>query len=72
MKEQTLGGAICNSLFLLLGLILLIWPERVRDRDAKMTLIVKDPSTYKLLARAVGAFFILCSVLIILVLSTSD
>ena len=72
MTEKSIVGAIATFLFALFGIILLIWPDRVRDYDAKMTLIVKDPSTYKLMARVIGAGFVLAAGLIIVILTTSE
>jgi len=71
LKEQNVVGAIAVLLFLSIGIVLIVWPDHVRKYDAKMTVIVKDPSTYKLLARSVGVMFIIASGLILVILSTS-
>lgn len=69
--ERNVVGVIASLFFLVFGATLLLWPDRVRKYDGKMTLVIKDPQTYRLLARSIGVAFLLAAGLVLIILKFS-
>jgi len=67
-NEAIIASVSGMLIFLAIGLVLVIYPNKVRQYDRRMTMIVKDPDLYRLISRMLGGFFIFGAVLIFLML----
>ena len=68
LKEPSdfIGPVILMLFFLLMGILFIKYPEKIRKYDKKMSWLIRDQKSYMIVIRGFGFFFLLCSLLIFL------
>jgi len=59
-------------LFIVVGVALIVWPDKVRKYDERMTRLIKTREDYCLAVRSLGGFFILAGVAFLVLMLTGS
>ena len=59
-------------LFIVVGVALIVWPDKVRKYDQALTRLIKTRDEYCLVVRSLGGFFILMGLLSLISMLTGS
>ncbi len=71
MRTNITGLILATVIPLIVGLVLIIWPHKIKQYDGRVTRYIKDPEEYSLFVRIFGGLCLFVSFVCLVTLISS-